>query len=102
MDNNENGGQEAADEMLARIKAYAKSLDLDADNLDIMIQAYANFKGLAKACIRRVKMKTDADLSLFASGLTRRHGLSKFIDVGPGKEEADECIRRMELSSCWI
>lgn len=99
LDNNEDGGKEAADEMLARIKEYAKSLELDVDNMDIMVQAYANFEGLGKACIRRVKMKVNADLSSFASGLMKRHGLFKFVDVGPGKEEADERIRRMK-SSC--
>lgn len=84
--------------MLHRIQDYAKNLELDVENLDIMIQACANFSGFGKACIRRVKMMDDADLSSFAGGFTRRHELLDFVDFGPGKEEVAERIRRMQFS----
>lgn len=98
LDNNEDGGNKVADELLDRIQDDAKNLELDVDNLDIMIQACANFSGFGKACIRRVKMKDDADLSSFASVLTRRHELLDFVSFGPGKEEAAQRIRRMQSS----
>ena len=69
--------------MLARINNYAENLGLDVDNLNIMIQAYANFGGLGKACIRKVEMKDDADPSLFANGLMQRYGLSSSLMLGP-------------------
>lgn len=75
--------REAADQMLARIKNYAENLGLDVDNLNIIIQAYAHFGGLGKACIRKVEVKDDADPSLFANGVMQRHGLFEFVDAGP-------------------
>lgn len=70
-----------------------ETLGLDVGNTDIVVRAYANLKGLTKALHRDGKMQTTADLGLFAQGFTQRQSLFDFVDVGPGKEEADEKIR---------
>ena len=63
-----------------------------------MVRAYANLKGLAQACIQSGKTKHVADLSLFAVGFTKRQALFDFVDVGAGKERADNKIRGIYVS----
>ena len=69
------------------------SLGLDVHNTDIIVRAFANVKSLTKALHRDGKMRDNADLASFARGFTQRQGLFDFVDVGSGKEEADEKIR---------
>ena len=68
-------------------------LAFDVDNTDILVRAYANIKGLGKALHRGGKMRENANLASFAHGFTQRQGLFDFVDVGSGKEGADEKIR---------
>lgn len=68
-------------------------LGFDVDNTDIIVRAYANTRGLGRALRRSGKMRENADLASFARGFTQRQGLFDFVDVGSGKEEADEKIR---------
>lgn len=68
-------------------------LGFDVDNTDIVVRAYANTKGLGRALRRDSKMRERSDLASFARGFTQRQGLFDFVDVGSGKEEADEKIR---------
>ena len=79
--------------MLTKVKDYLKTLDIDSDRMDIMVRAYANFKGLAKVCVDKGIVTKDLDLSLFAHGFTERQALFDFVDVGAGKEGADNKIR---------
>lgn len=95
----EEGGKDAADEFLARIKDYLKSSSIYADDMDIMVRAYANLKGLAQACFQSGKLKHAADLGFFAVGFTKRQALFDFVDVGAGKERADYKIRGIHAPS---
>ena len=61
--------------------------------MDVMVRAYANLKGLAQACVQSRKMRHSADLNLFAVGFTKRQALFDIVDVGAGKERADNKIR---------
>lgn len=72
-------------------------LGFDVDNTDIVVRAYANTKGLGRALRRDSKMRGNSDLASFARGFTQRQGLFDFVDVGSGKEEADEKIRGKSL-----
>ncbi len=93
LNKNDIGGKDAADEIHARTKEYLKSIKIDPDNTEILVRAYANVKSLGEACVRNGKMLKDAKLELFAQGFTRRHAHFDFVDVGAGKEEADNKIR---------
>jgi hypothetical protein len=68
---------------------------VDVDNTDIVLKAYSGIKNLSAACIRNGKMKNGSNLSSFAHGFNQRQGLFDFVDVGPGKEGADNKIRGM-------
>ena len=93
LNKNEGGGKDAADELHARIKEYFRELYVDANNTEIVVRAYADVKALQAACVKNGKMKNGASLGLFAHGFNQRQGLFDFVDVGPGKEGADNKIR---------
>ncbi|KAL8927602.1 MAG: hypothetical protein Q9172_001312 [Xanthocarpia lactea] len=97
LNKDEAGGKLAADELLARVKEYLKDLNLEVENTDVVVRAYANVRGLGKACVKNDLMKPTADLGLFANGFTGRHPLFDFVDVGVGKERADHKIRELFL-----
>lgn len=78
-------------------------LGLDVNNTDIVVRAYANLRGLGRHCASDGLMKATADLGLFANGFTKRQPLFDFVDVGLGKERADDKVRGTERPpSCTI
>ena len=88
--------QAAADEFIAKVRQYLVSLGSsaeDANTVPIVVKAYANLNGLAQACVREKRVKTGVDVVQFWIGFTRRYPLADFVDVGAGKEEADNKIR---------
>jgi hypothetical protein len=91
----EGGGKDAADELHARIKDYLKGLHFDAENTKIVVRAYADFKNLQVACIKKGRMMTGSSLNVFAHGFNQRLALFDFVDIGAGKEAADNKIRGM-------
>lgn len=93
MNRNEAGGRDAADELQARVKDYLKTIQIAVDTTEIIVRAFADVKSLHGACIRNGKMNNGASLSLFVHGFNQRQGLFDFVDVGSGKESADNKIR---------
>ncbi|KAL8711232.1 MAG: hypothetical protein Q9220_004377 [cf. Caloplaca sp. 1 TL-2023] len=93
LNRNEEGGRLAADKLLEAVKHHLKDLGLDVDTTNILVRAYANVKGLGKACVKNKWMSPSAELTSFASGFTGRHPLFDFVNVGAGKERADHKIR---------
>ncbi|PVH83053.1 hypothetical protein DL98DRAFT_119911 [Cadophora sp. DSE1049] len=59
-----------------------------------MVKAYANLYGLAQFCVRDQRLPSVAALSTFWAGFSRSSPLVDFVDVGPGKEEADSKLRQ--------
>ena len=94
MNNEEEGGEAAADELLVKTREHMRSFMKDCDKIDVVARAYANLKGFGKACVRTGRMKNSSDdLHSFANGFTQRQALFDFVDVGTGKEQADDKIR---------
>ena len=87
------GGKEAADEVYARIVQYLGAISIDIGSVDIVVRAFANFSALQSTCIKKGIMHPGTSVSLFAQGFTQRRALFDFVDVGPGKEQADSKIR---------
>ncbi|KAL8756209.1 MAG: hypothetical protein Q9199_003091 [Rusavskia elegans] len=89
LNNGQQGGWDAAAELLKQVNNDLEHhLGLDVSNLDVRIQAYADFEGLSKRCINNGWMKGDANIVRFAHGVTGANPLIDFVDVGPGKEQA--------------
>ncbi|KAL8879039.1 MAG: hypothetical protein Q9198_003273, partial [Flavoplaca austrocitrina] len=103
LNKNEEGGQEAADELLHQIKTHLESLNMDTSSTDILVRAYASFRGLARACVIKAGMKEIASFGRFANGFDGRRALFDFVDVGFGKERADHKIKgKTPHQDCWI
>ncbi|KAL8978911.1 MAG: hypothetical protein Q9205_005626 [Flavoplaca limonia] len=103
LNKNEEGGREAADELLHQIKTHLKSLNMDTSSTDIVVRAYASFGGLARACVIKAGMKEIASFGRFANGFNGRRALFDFADVGFGKERADHKIKgKIPHQDYWI
>ena len=61
----------------------------DAKTVPVMVKAYANLSGLAQACVRDKELASVVDMVQSWIGFSRRYPLFDFVDVGFGKEEAD-------------
>ena len=91
------GGKRAADELYAGIVDYLKSINVNANGLEIVVRAYASFSGLQVACTKKGLLRFDGHIRNFAQGFTQRRGLFDFVDVGPGKERADTKIKGLDF-----
>jgi hypothetical protein len=90
------GGQAAADQFMEKVREHLVALGSaigDAKAVPVVVRAYANLSGLAQACVRDKKLSSVGDMTQFWIGFTRRYPLVDFVDVGSGKEEADNKLR---------
>ena len=88
-----NGGEQAADELLAKTREYLQTIMDDSDRLEVVVRAFANLDGLASTLIRDGRIKDSSQLRNFFTGFSSRLALFDFVDVGAGKERADNKIR---------
>lgn len=90
------GGQDAADQFMVKVREHLASLDSainDPKTVPVIVKAYANLSGLAQACVRDGKLGSISDMAQFWIGFTRRYPLVDFVDVGSGKDEADNKLK---------
>jgi hypothetical protein len=81
---------------MEKVREYLSSLGSAIDDpktVPVMVKAYANLSGLAQACVRDRKLSSVGDMAQFWIGFTRRYPLVDFVDVGSGREEADNKLR---------
>ena len=80
---------------MLKVRQYLQPFVKDVETVGIMVKAYANLTGLAQACVKNGKLKVGSLLGHFVIGFNRRYPLFDFVDIGPGKEEADSKVRGM-------
>jgi hypothetical protein len=93
--NKESGGAEAAQQLLSDVKTYVKanpSKDISVD-FEVMVNVYANKKGLAKTLTEAGYLSAEAELESFFRQFNQSQPLFHFIDCGYGKESADAKLR---------
>lgn len=93
--NKESGGAEAAQQLLSDVKSYVKanpSKDISTD-FEVMVNVYANKKGLAKTLTEAGYLSGEAELESFFRQFNQSQPLFHFIDCGYGKESADAKLR---------
>jgi hypothetical protein len=93
--NKESGGAEAAQQLLSDVKSYVKanpSKDISTD-FEVMVNVYANKKGLAKTLTEAGYLSGEAELEGFFRQFNQSQPLFHFIDCGYGKESADAKLR---------
>jgi len=92
------GGQAAADQFMEKVREHLASLGAvinDPKTVPVVVKAYAHLSGLAHACVRDRKLSFVGDMTQFWIGFTRRYPLVDFVDVGLGKEEADNKLKKV-------
>ncbi|KAJ9660725.1 hypothetical protein H2201_006804 [Coniosporium apollinis] len=87
----ENGGRKAAHILHTEVSEYIQSIEsgLPSD-VKIVTRIYATIKGLAETCIRAGIVDKISAVEEFVRGFTRGKNLFDFVDVGPGKDRADD------------
>lgn len=97
----EAGGKEAAGILWLAVKDYVhQNLPKISSDYKIVTRIYANLKGLGEVCNRSGLVSSAAVLEDFARGFTGSKQLFDFVDVGSGKDRADDkiCGRRQSLT----
>lgn len=89
----EAGGKEAASILWGAVRDYVhkKIPDLSSD-YKIVTRIYANLKGLGDVCNRAGILDNPNHMEEFTRGFTGSKQLFDFIDVGSGKDRADDKI----------
>lgn len=92
----EAGGKEAAAALWAATRDYIhQTIPGLSPDYKIVARIYANLKGLGDVCHRAAILETPATIEKFARGFTGSKQLFDFIDVGEGKDRADDKISGM-------
>ncbi|GAB7336106.1 hypothetical protein MBLNU13_g08904t2 [Cladosporium sp. NU13] len=93
----ETGGGEAARRLNQAICHYLKGTEpeLYADDASVVVHVWANLGDLAKVLVHDGSMGTTDQMSEFAEGFSRNRAEFNFVNVGRGKENADNKLRRM-------
>ncbi|KAI4919977.1 hypothetical protein J4E90_002117 [Alternaria incomplexa] len=89
----EQGGRRAAVQLFADIHEYIENECQDIPfGYRIVCRIYANVRGLGDVLVRRGIYEDIIEFEDFVRGFTRGKTLFDFIDVGAGKDRADEKI----------
>lgn len=89
------GGIEAGRKLRAAIEEYHRTNASSRPDDRILIQVYANLRGLGKACHQAKITREESSFADFTAGFGSSNALTSFIDAGPQKEAADSKIRGM-------
>lgn len=87
----EAGGKEAASRLWNVLHVQAEALDLPSD-VKVVTRIYANLKGLGEICAKAGIITRPEIIESFARGFTGSKQLFDFVDVGMGKDRADDKI----------
>ena len=87
----EQGGKEAAGLLWGSVRDYIRreNPELPSD-IRIVTRIYANLKGLSEACYKAGLVERASLIEDFARGFTGSKQLFDYIDVGSGKDRADD------------
>lgn len=81
--------------MLGELQRFVEELELEncPGGVDIFVRAFANVSGLAAALVRDGRLRQEVQLRTFAAEFSNRQPFFDVVDVGNGKERADQKIR---------
>ncbi|KAF2999696.1 hypothetical protein E8E13_002711 [Curvularia kusanoi] len=89
----EKGGRRAASQLDAAVREWIENEVKDVPLASRTIcRIYANVRGLAETLVRTGTIEAVTDLEDFVRGFTRGKTMFDFVDVGAGKDRADEKI----------
>lgn len=88
----EQGGKDAANQLWAAVRDYASRNLPNIPSPKIIARVYANTKGLAETCYKSGIIERAGLFDDFARGFNGSRLLFDFVDVGSGKDRADDKI----------
>ncbi|KAI1907067.1 hypothetical protein LOZ53_002023 [Ophidiomyces ophidiicola] len=99
----EQGGKDAANHLYALIREYSSRNLSTLQSPKIVTRIYANVRGLAEACFKAGIVERPAIIEDFVRGFNGSKLLFDFVDVGSGKDRADDKIAeyfKLNLYNC--
>ncbi|KMP02446.1 zinc finger protein [Coccidioides immitis RMSCC 2394] len=99
----EQGGKDAANQLWVAIRDYSSRNFPNLQSPKIVTRIYANVKGLAEACYKAGIVERPALIEDFVRGFNGSRLLFDFVDVGSGKDRADDKIAeylKLNLYNC--
>lgn len=88
----EQGGRRAAAQLSAAVYHYIEAESDIPHGSRVVCRIYANVRGLGEVLVRTGAIEQIGQFEDFVRGFTRGKTLFDFIDVGAGKDRADEKI----------
>jgi len=98
----EQGGKDAANQLWAAIREYSIRNLPNVSSPKIITRIYANVKGLADACYKSGIIERPILIEEFARGFNGSRLLFDFVDVGSGKDRADDKIAGTRPLYAWL
>ncbi|KAK5049917.1 hypothetical protein LTR84_004036 [Exophiala bonariae] len=110
----EQGGEFAADELQKKVREYLRTFPEDSDDFVIIVKAFAGLDKLVSTLTANGRIRSESQLRHFVANFNKRSTFFDFIDVGYGKERADQkvrverdnkfsfCVLRSEIEQCTI
>ena len=96
----EAGGKEAAGILWNAVREYVQhNIPGISSDYKIVVRVYANLKGLSDACTRAGILDSPHTMEDFTRGFTGSKQLFDFIDVGSGKDRADDKVSGLFLGT---
>ncbi|KAJ5180503.1 hypothetical protein N7492_003713 [Penicillium capsulatum] len=89
------GANEASRRIVQAVKESLRDDPLEQEDITILVRIFANLNDLGKTLHLSNIIPQRTDLITFAEHLTTSRGEFDFINVGPGKENADSKMRKM-------
>lgn len=86
----EQGGKDAANQLWAAAHDYITRNFSNISSSKIVTRVYANVKGLADACFKAGIVEKASTIADFTRGFNGSRLLFDFVDVGSGKDRADD------------
>ena len=98
----EEGGRQAANSLWNALSDRIENALEFPPDIKIVVRVYANIKGLGDTCHKAGILSRPSLLEDFARGFTGAKQLFDFVDVGMGKDRADDKIGGEQLLSALV
>lgn len=87
------GGRQAAHDLTVRVQQYFRESSQQGSDVPCYIKLYANIDSLKHTMLNHGMREHASSLRDFCKGFCQMGGMTEFIDVGGGADQADHQIK---------